>query len=175
MAGRVVTTTELAIHAYALHRGPIWRSDAWAAPDHHLHIEAPAMTGIDYRIGDTRDVTATIPTGSVSLVATVVHGERPDGMECAHSCGVRACVNPRHLRWDTHAGNCADKLQHGTEIIGERNPLAKLTADAVRSMRAMRAAGTTLRTIAEIHGVSRSHAGNVLAGRMWSHVEEVAQ
>jgi len=28
------------------------------------------MTGIDYRIGDTRDVTATIPTGSVSLVAT---------------------------------------------------------------------------------------------------------
>ena len=65
-----MTTTELAIHAYALHRGPIWRSDAWAAPDHHLHIEAPAMTGIDYRIGDTRDVTATIPTGSVSLVAT---------------------------------------------------------------------------------------------------------
>jgi len=65
-----VTTTELAIHAYALHRGPIWRSDACAAPDHHLHIEAPAMTGIDYRIGDTRDVTATIPTGSVSLVAT---------------------------------------------------------------------------------------------------------
>ena len=63
-------TTVLAIHAYALHRGPIWRSDAWAAPDHHLHIEAPAMTGIDYRIGDTRDVTATIPTGSVSLVAT---------------------------------------------------------------------------------------------------------
>lgn len=39
-----MTTTELAIHAYALHRGPIWRSDAWAAPDHHLHIEAPAMT-----------------------------------------------------------------------------------------------------------------------------------
>lgn len=65
-----MTTTELAIHAYALHRGPIWRSDAWAAPDHHLRIEAPAMTGIDYRIGDTRDVTATIPTGSVSLVAT---------------------------------------------------------------------------------------------------------
>ena len=39
-----MTTTELALHAYALHRGPIWRSDAWAAPDHHLHIEAPAMT-----------------------------------------------------------------------------------------------------------------------------------
>lgn len=75
-----MTTTELAIHAYALHRGPIWRSDAWAAPDHHLHIEAPAMTGIDYRIGDTRDVTATIPTGTTLAVANL-HGRNAIGID----------------------------------------------------------------------------------------------
>jgi len=43
------TITEMAIHAHTL-TGPVWRSDAWSAPDHHLHIERPTMptTGPDF-------------------------------------------------------------------------------------------------------------------------------
>lgn len=33
-------TTVLTIHAFVLHRGPVWRSDAWQSPpeSRHLHI-----------------------------------------------------------------------------------------------------------------------------------------
>lgn len=46
------------------------------------------------------------------------NGERPAGMHAAHSCGVRACCNPRHLRWATPAENTAESFVHGTRKRG---------------------------------------------------------
>ena len=49
------------------------------------------------------------------------HGEPPTTKhEVAHSCGVRKCINKRHLRWATKSENMADKLIHGTHNRGER-------------------------------------------------------
>jgi hypothetical protein len=37
----------------------------------------------------------------------LVHGELPAGFEVSHLCGVRSCVNPRHLVAESHRANCA--------------------------------------------------------------------
>ena len=74
-----MTVTDLAIHAYAHHHGPIWRSDAWAAPDHHLRIEAPAMP-----------ITSTPQT---------VHGvECYEAWRAGHDCPHEGLVSPDDVR-----------------------------------------------------------------------------
>ena len=40
-------------------------------------------------------------------------GPIPDGLLVLHSCDVRACVAPHHLRVGTHSDNEADKLARG--------------------------------------------------------------
>jgi len=68
------------------------------------------------------------------VVCEVYNGPRPTpDHEAAHSCGRGhdGCVTPKHLRWDTHAGNLADKAKHGTLYQGAAHHKAKLSkADA---------------------------------------------
>jgi hypothetical protein len=71
-------------------------------------------------------------------MCTLAHGKPPTPEhETAHNCGKghEGCINPRHLRWDTAAGNQADKVLHGTIIRGEAVNTAKLTEDQVREIR----------------------------------------
>lgn len=57
--------------------------------------------------------------GTHRFMCKMAHGEPPSpDLQAAHSCGVRACVNPKHLRWATQAENEADKIIHGTDNRG---------------------------------------------------------
>lgn len=38
------------------------------------------------------------------------HGPKAPGQEVLHSCDVRACFNPRHLRWGTRQDNVTDMI-----------------------------------------------------------------
>lgn len=64
------------------------------------------------------------------------HGKpESECLEAAHSCGVRKCCNPRHVRWATAAENEQDKLDHGTTTRGERHGQSRLTEDQVLEIR----------------------------------------
>jgi hypothetical protein len=95
-------------------------------------------------------------TGAHRMMCRLAHGEPPTPKhEVAHSCGngFGGCVNPHHLRWDTWTGNYADKIKHGTDQYGERNPRSKLTRAIARDIRRSRESVTVL---AQRYGVSNT-------------------
>lgn len=93
----------------------------------------------------------------------------------AHSCRSTGCVAPAHLRWATPAENAADKRRDGTELLGERNHQARLTADQVAEIRkAYACGGVTQRQLAAVHAVTQKTIWLVVAGERWKHVQEVA-
>lgn len=47
------------------------------------------------------------------LVCSLVHGTKQEGLEVCHSCHIRCCVNPDHLRWDTRLANRDDSRKSG--------------------------------------------------------------
>lgn len=103
------------------------------------------------------------------VICKAVHGPKPfANAEAAHTCGIPACVNPRHLRWVTPKENQADRLMHGTHNRGERHNLAKLTAEQVQAIRAR--TGQTQREIANEFGITRPHVSHILKHKTWKHI-----
>lgn len=89
--------------------------------------------------------------------------------EVAHNCGNGhlSCVNPWHLRWDTHAGNLADTIRHGTSTRGEDNSQAKLTETNVRYIRKHRRNGATYDALARHYKVSTAAIRKVVKRKSW--------
>ncbi len=98
----------------------------------------------------------------------LVVGPIPEGKNVLHSCDVRRCVRPEHLRLGTHAENTADM-----NAKGRRGDIRKrLTEDAVRHIRRARRAGQTLSSLATQYGVSVVAIHLAATGKNWRHVEE---
>ena len=92
--------------------------------------------------------------------------------EAAHTCGNGhlGCVNPQHIEWKTSKQNKADQLRHGTRNRGERNGMARLTAEDVARIRKL---GGVLkqRLVAEMFGIDQSTVSNLMRGERWGHVQ----
>lgn len=106
-----------------------------------------------------------------TLVLEAFVSLRPTSMDACHEDGNPRNNNLKNLRWDTRAGNHADKSRHGTDTIGERHPASKLTDETVLAIRNMRAAGCSVTQMAERYGVSRMTASRAASGRSWSHIK----
>lgn len=109
-------------------------------------------------------------TGAHRAMCEIANGSPARDQQVAHYCGVRLCVNPRHLRWACPVENAKDKLRHGTSGRGEQNPQAKLTARDVKKIREMATLGKTQTSIASQFNVSRRSVGMILTGDTWRHI-----
>lgn len=99
----------------------------------------------------------------------LAHGEPPsERHQAAHNCGNPKCVNPRHLRWDTHAGNQADRNKHGTHNRGERNGKTELSEHDIRMIRN---SPPNLKTLMKRYGVSKGCISKIRSRQRWGHVE----
>jgi hypothetical protein len=103
------------------------------------------------------------------------HGPKPSlDHQVAHApgeCNNPACFRPDHLRWATPTENAADKKIDGTESVGERHGLSKLTESQVVEIIAMLKGGKlNRREIGEMFGVSRWAVSQIACGRTWKHL-----
>lgn len=122
-----------------------------------------------YAIASVRRQTV----GAHRLMCTLAHGEPPSpNLHAAHSCGVRDCVNPRHLRWATAKSNLADRVAHGTMIRGSQQHNAKLNEEQVTEITKRLLAGESQKALGDEFGVSRGSVKAIARGQTWKHVTQ---
>ncbi len=93
----------------------------------------------------------------------LTHGSIPAGLSVLHRCDNPICVNPRHLFLGTHADNMRDAAQKGRLHVPRPTGQKLSTADLIE-IDVLRAAGFTLRAIAERKGVSEGWVSLYLRG-----------
>lgn len=92
----------------------------------------------------------------------------PKGMHVLHSCDVRSCIEPTHLRLGTHQENMSDKVRRGRQSKGITSGRNSLDDDKVRRIRGE---GRSAKYWAELFGVSDRTVQQVVAGKSWRHVQ----
>jgi len=93
----------------------------------------------------------------------------PDGQLVLHSCDNPSCVNPAHLRLGDHGENQRERRAKGRHTMDGsiHRPRSKLTADAVREIRASSGPQDEL---ARRFGVSQCTISDVLRRRTWTDI-----
>lgn len=103
-------------------------------------------------------------------------GEIPKGMFVMHTCDVRNCVNPDHLRVGTHTDNMRDKKEKNRtyKANGTTNHFSKLTDSDVLAIRKL-AKNQTHQSIADQFNVSQPTVTDIVNRRTWKHLSELDQ
>jgi hypothetical protein len=101
------------------------------------------------------------------LVLLAFVGPCPKGWLTRHLDGNRVNNNLENLQWGTPAENVADRVGHGTDPAGERNPNAKLSWEDVKECRERSNAGETYAALAREYGVSATAVSWAVRGRNW--------
>jgi hypothetical protein len=111
-------------------------------------------------------------TATVHLwVLLTFRGPKPSPLhEGRHLDGVKTNCRLDNLEWGTHQENIDDRTRHGTTARGERQWCAKLDAEKVKAMRALRAGGMDFTSIGRRFDVQRNTAKKACERKTWSHV-----
>lgn len=97
-------------------------------------------------------------------------GDIPEGMQVCHACDNPSCVKPSHLFLGTSSDNHLDMKAKERHLNGEKNVGAKLTADKVRDIHALRAQGLSQGKIARTYGIAQGTVWKILRGERWLHI-----
>lgn len=89
------------------------------------------------------------------------------GLQACHECHNRLCVNPDHLREDTHVANLEDRRISGRLARGERQGNARLTTEQVLMIRSD---PRSERVLAREMGVCANVIGSVRRRSTWKHI-----
>lgn len=117
----------------------------------------------------------------------LANGPIPDGLVLLHSCDMRACVRPSHLKPDTQQANMDDMWakergasgdRNGARLYptrmkrGEENGNARLTEAMVVEARRLASEGVPRREIAlRLGGVATAQGlHNAIVGATWAHL-----
>jgi hypothetical protein len=110
-----------------------------------------------------------------ALVLEVFKEPCPPGLECRHLDGNPANNFVYNLIWGTRAENVADMKRHGTDLSGEKHPLARLKEVDVIEIFRLASQGMPQWKIGEIHGVHQVHISGILLRKFWPNVEIPAE
>jgi hypothetical protein len=90
-----------------------------------------------------------------------------------HKCDNPSCVRPDHLEAGDQSKNISDCYARGRGVTrpGSLSPMAKLTEDDVRAMRASYSGRRgEITELAKRYGVSACNVSEILSRKMWRHV-----
>lgn len=104
------------------------------------------------------------------LVAAAFVSEEISGLDVRHMDGTRDNNAASNLRIGTRAENEADKTMHGTRLIGESHPRAKLSNQQVMDIKTRRAAGESSISLASEYGIKRGTVNVIVSGKNWRHL-----
>jgi hypothetical protein len=127
-----------------------------------------------YKYGQFSFKVGTPPTAITRsthrLAYEIAYGPIPAGFCVCHQCDNPFCCRPEHLFLGTKADNSADMANKGRSTQGERNRHAKRSAEAVKEIRARRAGGEKLASIALAFGVHYKTINRITTGVTWRHL-----
>lgn len=103
------------------------------------------------------------------------NGPIPENLVICHKCDNPSCVNPAHLFIGTQGDNMADMFAKGRRSalphpLGEANHNSVLSREKVLKIRALRAAGKSLKEVATIFGIAGTTVSAVANRKIWKHV-----
>ncbi|QBP32918.1 endonuclease [Shigella phage Buco] len=90
------------------------------------------------------------------------------GKVVRHLCDNPRCINAEHLALGTASDNMQDRNRGVNNLLGERNPSAKLTASDVVAIRAAYKSGETQVSIARRLGLRQGYISKIITGRIWN-------
>jgi hypothetical protein len=100
-------------------------------------------------------------------VCELFNGLPMPGQQCRHLDGKRINNAASNLKWGTASENNEDKILHGTNGEGDKNPMAKLTKKDVKEIRNRVASGESQISMCSIFNVSPMTISRVVRKETW--------
>lgn len=104
------------------------------------------------------------------MVLETYIGPRPVGFDACHNDGDPLNNSLENLRWDTRAGNFADKVRHGTNLKGEAHGRCKTTLQQVKKFKKLLAKQVSIKVAAKKCEMQYNLAYQIAIGKNWAHV-----